>query len=1187
MNTGEKNMRKSSGFPKTIFLLGLTLFLFAPFLRSYANDEDLFKNTPLPPNVLVILDNSNSMDEDFYANAVGSYSPSSKSVNARKILIDMVNKNVNKMRIGLMTYKLPNDVVKTWLHNNHFFVSFQLKSYCPNPPPECVDYCRTGNAAKKSICQTTCKTQNSYFDASYMPDEIISNFNYPPVGSEKRDRYCKLIYPKTKKYYDSNGPGDIYYTYPSTLHIPHSVGDYVYHGFLDAPSYSTADFEGGYYYTGVNYYDLWTSKWTNWDDYKDHYGYEYPYGYSEFLYNAPWVPVDSSFAEGFRNFGKRNAFYYVGQAWESETCPGNGFLQVPVTDNDSSNSHLNALLNKLATKENNESGYMSCWSSDMNNCSYVINAGITPTPGTLQTAADYFTGSQSPIQYSCQKNFVVYATDGLPSADESGKFNTADALMPSVVTKLNNLRNLTKSGTSYDVKTYIVGMGLKAEHKAKLDQMAVAGGTAMDGHAYYADNQSQLQESLSKVFANITEGVYSFGQASVAANRVSGEDYIIEASFEPATDDPFWRGHLKKYSINSDGTIGSAVWDAGSLLQAKASADRKIFSYTGGSMGILTDAAPGIDKKYLGVDTNWGKAIVAYIRGDIGPSPDNWKLGDLFHSNPITVGSPSAYFTDVRSPEAFINFRNSHKTRNKIVLAGANDGQFHAFNASDGGEQWSFIPPNLLPKLQYIAHCHSGVSGCSNLPDKSSLSHTYFVDGPMTAADVWLGTGDGKSKSADGSEWRTLLVFGEGKGVRDQTNDATKTNYLWSSQPDCSSQNPGSDFNKTYSSTYKYYCGYYALDVTDTSAGSPVYKWPYGRLNLTDPDNQGPYLGEPWSRMAIGKVVIKGTEKWVGFIGGGYSTGTNSGKGFFVVDLSNGNILWSYTKANNSSMTYSIPASPAVVDSDNDGFIDAAYVGDSGGNMWRFTFCKQADGSTCDISPKWRGGLLFQASSARPIYTSATVARDSSSLWVFWGTGDKENPTNTTEQNSFFAVKDNDRSTTYTVANLQDISTEGTTYNGTSSGWYITLPGAGEKVVSDPTAFGGMVLFTTYSPSGDACANLGEGRLYALSMMPLRIGGILYNPGAGLMSAPSNSTSTGGGARSVSLGVGVPSGPFISQNPVKNKPTDLFVSVSGAGGVNTQIVSESAKLPNTPLTDRLKDTAPSSEIVHWRDGRIQ
>ena len=63
-------------------------------------------------------------------------------------------------------------------------------------------------------------------------------------------------------------------------------------------------------------------------------------------------------------------------------------------------------------------------------------------------------------------------------------------------------------------------------------------------------------------------------------------------------------------------------------------------------------------------------------------------------------------------------------------------------------------------------------------------------------------------------------------------------------------------------------------------------------------------MGAPWSKMMIGRVLDGGNEKWVGFIGGGaYAPGAaESGKGFFVVDLRDGSVLWSYTKANNANL---------------------------------------------------------------------------------------------------------------------------------------------------------------------------------------------------------------------------------------------------------------------------------------------
>jgi type IV pilus assembly protein PilY1 len=764
----------------------------------------------------------------------------------------------------------------------------------------------------------------------------------------------------------------------------------------------------------------------------------------------------------------------------------------------------------------------------------------------------------------------VFVTDGLPSNDENGNPGSASSLMPGVVSKLNSLRSLTAtvSGGSYtfDVETFVVGVGLTTTDKILLDSMAVAGGTDAGGHAYYADNPTQLQTALGQIFYQIYENSYSFSVTSVSSTRTTNENYTYQASFEPVNADPFWRGHLGKFSINSDGSIGSMIWDAGAMLQATPATARNVLTYLSGSMTKF--AAPqngGLDwgqwKNYLMVDTHTAKTIIPYILGDPSFNPDNWKLGDTIHSNPISIGAPSSYFIDVLSPNGFSTFRMNNQNRQRIIVIGSNDGQFRAFNGSNGNEQWSFVPPNLLPKLQYISH--------SSYPILPPESHQYFVDGPVIGADVWLGAGDGTSKFS--SDWKTLVVFSEGRGVRNSTN--TQASYLWSSSQYCDG-----NFNYQYTSTYKYYCGYWAFDVTNTSATTPNLIW---RINPNA--TTGPYLDEPWGKMAIGRVKINGNEKWVGFIGAGYNNDgdPNRGKGFFVVDLSNGNILWGYTRGNDASMAYSIPASPAIVDTDNDGFVDTAYIGDLGGNIWRFNLCTGAGGNACGIS-NWSGGKLFQSSTATPIFTTPSAARGSdSSIWVFWGTGDKQNPTALGTQDSFFAVKDSDRTSTYTLSQLVNITNSIFSDNG--AGWYITLA-SGEKVLADCAVFGGFISWTTYSSStsGNLCNNAGSAKLYAVAMMPVSIGAVKYVPGAGLFE-----TSTGNevGTRSVALGAGIAQVPLFSQKPSGSGATDLFVTTSGGADQSSSIVT-SAGLADSPFKSRLQMTAPSGQLLHWRDQRM-
>jgi len=65
-----------------------------------------------------------------------------------------------------------------------------------------------------------------------------------------------------------------------------------------------------------------------------------------------------------------------------------------------------------------------------NACTYIVDAALTPTAGTFRSAFNYFQGvpdyqsaiaNTSPIQAWCQKSFIIYVTDGLPSVNDSAQ----------------------------------------------------------------------------------------------------------------------------------------------------------------------------------------------------------------------------------------------------------------------------------------------------------------------------------------------------------------------------------------------------------------------------------------------------------------------------------------------------------------------------------------------------------------------------------------------------------------------------------------------------------------------------------------------------------------------------------------------------------------------------------------------
>jgi Tfp pilus tip-associated adhesin PilY1 len=201
------------------------------------------------------------------------------------------------------------------------------------------------------------------------------------------------------------------------------------------------------------------------------------------------------------------------------------------------------------------------------------------------------------------------------------------------------------------------------------------------------------------------------------------------------------------------------------------------------------------------------------------------------------------------------------------------------------------------------------------------------------------------------------------------------------------------------------------------------------------------------------------------------------------------------------------------------------------------------------------------AGTSLAIYTSASVAFDSSqNLWVFFGTGDKTDPISITTQDRIYAIQDSDRSTTYQLSDLTNITAGIYDPLSNQHGWYINLQGAGEKLLAAPVVYDKKVYFTTYTPSATPCDENGIAKLYVLD----------YLTGKGEFT---------GGARSTTVGTGVPSGAVISVNPY--------------GGYDTYISTSSPILETVGSAHTFKQSDPSTvftkdkNLIYWRDNRVQ
>ena len=761
--------------------------------------------------------------------------------------------------------------------------------------------------------------------------------------------------------------------------------------------------------------------------------------------------------------------------------------------------------------------------SIINSLNAIAPDSNTPLAGSLSEAWRYFQGDskcyggsgkyKSPIQYWCQKNFVVIITDGEPWADRMTK-SCATSMKSNWDgdSEVEKPANDTSHWYSYRYLDDIAYYMYNNDARSNLDdtqnvytytigftiQSQLLEDTATNGHGLYltSDNASELAAALDSAIADIIEKSYSFTSPTVPSLMASGGDVLYQASFEPS-DGAFWKGHLYAYSIDSSGTITGTLWDAGSVLRDREASTRTIYTVINDELVEFDNV--NIIAADLGVADNTERdKLVSYVRGIDSYDDDgdgntteerSWKLGDIFHSGPVIVGAPKRFYFDY-GYSGTGEFYEDKKDRTKIILAGANDGMLHAFQASDGEELWAFIPPNLLSRLKYMR-----------------TAHTFFVDLPVRVEDVWFGTGDGTGKIATSKtkdEWHTIAVVGERQG--------------------------GNQFN--------------ALDITDTT--SPSWLWSFDTS------------GETWGRPAINRVNISdgsddGDEVWVVIMSGGYDSAGNNGKAVYIVNAYNGTNIWSYT-----SMDDSAPAPPYAVDVNCDGFIDRIYLGDLAGNMYRFSV---HDSNTAN----WFDSKLFRAVSPiiRPVYTQAVGSFDTeNNLWIYFGTGDKSDPTAANSQERFIAIKEgcpyDESSCTSHIYSFNDLGNY-TSASGEvtdKEGWYINMTGQGEKILSPPTVFGGVVYFTSYTPSQspDPCEAGGSSTLYAVG----------YTSGAGKLSD---------GSRTLSLGDGMASAPIISIS--RDSST---AELSGSVFVTCGVLKNPNVNPN--IDSSLVD------YIYWKDMRI-
>ncbi len=747
----------------------------------------------------------------------------------------------------------------------------------------------------------------------------------------------------------------------------------------------------------------------------------------------------------------------------------------------------------------------------------------------LRDAGLYYKGQfgfPSPIQLECQPNFVIVVSDGLytgslqPQA-EAAKLNAQD------FSGLPGKQNIIVHTVGFGIGVSEPGNALTANDE--LQKTAQNGG----GKFYWTNSSKELEAALQDAIQQVAAATFAFATPVIPTTSATGSNRAYLASFQSDPSRPAWRGFLKAFNRGSDGTVkvdpttgvplevdpvtGAPllVWEAGDKLSKKAASTRTIYTNIGGSLEDFRTSNGNITAAMLGVSTssdrdkviNYARGIDSYDEDADGNVTEEraWKLGDIFHAAPVLVTPPISPSTD----PSYVAFREANKTRTTVLIVNANDGMVRAIRESDGEELWAFIPNDLLPSLQKLT--------------VTSAEHPYFVDASPIAADIKIG-----------NAWRTIVVFGERRGGQ----------------------------------------FYHALDITDTTA--PKYLW-----SFTDSK-----MGETWSEPVISKIKVDdGTERYVAVVGGGYDTLKNNatGKAIFVINVATGEKLFEYFNAPGSTddrkfMNFSFAGNPSAVDLDGDGAIDGVYIPDVAGQLWKLNLKGPATISG-GLVTNWTGMRLFAADPSQPnpppageyypkqaIYGAPVPALDDqTNLWLYFGTGDRNHPNNTTAPNRVYGIKDDPGNMTngspLTESDLVDVTTNDADATK-SRGWFFRL-GSNEKVLASADVFNKVVFYSSFIPSSTSACGTGGGaaKLYAVQQIT---GYAAVDFGLGVALTTTDAAAT----RGREIGTGIPSKPII------------LISESGAT-ISTSVITAttSQQLPSNPVPP------PSAmrKVLYWRE----
>ena len=744
------------------------------------------------------------------------------------------------------------------------------------------------------------------------------------------------------------------------------------------------------------------------------------------------------------------------------------------------------------------------WNSDSIGAGNVDGSGQTLPDGMKYSPRAPFTDSAS--NTLADLAFKYWATDAQPGIPNQLSPYIRDA-SSNTDTQYWNPKN--DPATWQHLVTYTVGFGLSSS----LTNPAWGGSTFAGGYSptmswpaassdsdnnvydlwhaainsrgdfFSADDANGLVDSLNQVVNRIAQtNTASAGQASSPLlDSTQSSNY----SYVPSFSSSDWSGDLAKYLRTSTST--TKVWSAQSRLDAAYGAGsfaaRKVYMSVGGVRqpfiwsNLSDDQKATLNRNTNATRDNYGEARVNYLRGDRSKESQtatpalrirNHLLGDIINSTPALVSAPSspaARMNALGAAGSYSAFQQKWAKRATRIYVGGNDGMRHAFD-DNGDEAFACVPSAGIPNLYKLSD-----------PSYISSTHQFSVDGAPVVQDVYYD-----------NDWHSVLIGtlrGGGRAV-------------------------------------------FALDITDPD--DPKFLW---ERSASDPDFSE--LGLTYSQPVVARLH---SGDWAVLLANGYN-GANDKAVLYALDVKTGKRLATLTPEPNDGLTTPNGlAAPTVADVDGDLVADYVYAGDLHGNLWRFDLIgsdlkASASASASAFKVAFGGAPLYRARASR--YTSGdanqvqaitaaprllrhpsgighllifgtgkyletgdatAVTGKAMSLYGIWdrqtaGKAADSTPTLATT-NLQVQTLGSDTQLTYTSTAQVSITTTANTLstnavdwysdsNRTGKyGWYLNLPSTGEMIVTKPLYLADTLLAAALVPNDNPCDSGAVTYLYAV-----------------------------------------------------------------------------------------------------------